>query len=101
MASTVMLRLFARHLLVLPILVYQKLVSPLLPGSCIYRPTCSAYAREALLRHGLAAGALLALARVLRCAGGLFVGGDDPVPSRFTFREIGAAYRRFGRRRPP
>lgn len=63
---------------------YQRLVSPLLhavlPGSgCRFHPTCSAYAAEALRRHGLAKGGLLATRRVCRCHpwGG---SGHDPVP---------------------
>ena len=88
-----------RRLATLPILLYQKLLSPLLPGSCIYRPTCSDYAREAVLRHGLLKGLALGLTRITRCAAGLFVGGEDPVPAVFSFREAFAGYARYRRRR--
>jgi uncharacterized protein len=59
---------------------YQLLVSPLLPPSCRYFPTCSEYARQAVRRHGPLAGGWLAVKRLARCHpwGGL---GYDPVPA--------------------
>jgi putative membrane protein insertion efficiency factor len=58
---------------------YQRWVSPSLPPSCRYTPTCSQYAIEALEQHGLLVGTALAVWRVLRCHP--FVkGGLDPVP---------------------
>lgn len=71
--------MFWRRLCVLPIRVYQRFVSPLLPPACRYYPTCSAYAAEAILRHGIARGGWLALRRLMRCHpwGG---SGYDPVP---------------------
>jgi putative membrane protein insertion efficiency factor len=61
------------------IVAYRTLVSPLLPGTCRFQPTCSAYALEALRRHGAGRGGLLAIRRLLRCHpwGGW---GPDPVP---------------------
>ena len=58
---------------------YKRVVSPLLPAACRFQPTCSAYASEAVRRHGAWRGARLALGRLLRCrpGGG---GGEDPVP---------------------
>ena len=58
---------------------YQQRVSPLLGARCIYVPTCSEYARQAIERYGLARGALLAARRILRCHP-LHEGGYDPVP---------------------
>lgn len=58
---------------------YQRTISPLLPASCRYEPTCSHYAYEAIERHGAARGSWLALKRLARCTpwGGR---GWDPVP---------------------
>jgi putative membrane protein insertion efficiency factor len=58
---------------------YQKWISPLLPASCRYHPTCSQYCIEALYTHGLFKGLFLGIRRVLRCHpwGG---SGHDPVP---------------------
>ena len=59
--------------------LYQGMISPLLPGSCRYTPTCSEYGVEALRKHGPWRGGLLTLKRILSCNpwGGH---GHDPVP---------------------
>lgn len=68
-----------RRILVGLIRFYQAAVSPLLPGTCRYTPTCSRYALEAVRRHGALRGGWLAARRLLRChpLGGK---GWDPVP---------------------
>ena len=68
-----------RFLLAL-IAFYQRHVSPAFPGKCRFRPTCSAYAIEAIQKFGALKGAYLALRRFLRCHP--FYKGDifDPVP---------------------
>lgn len=58
---------------------YQLLVSPFLPPSCRFHPSCSHYAVEALERHGPIKGAWLAVRRILRCHP-WHPGGHDPVP---------------------
>ena len=63
----------------LPIRAYQRFLSPLLPRTCRYHPTCSAYALEAVSRHGVVKGLGLAAWRLLRC-NPLTDGGYDPVP---------------------
>ncbi len=58
---------------------YRYVISPVLPGSCRYHPSCSAYALEAVSEHGSVRGGWLAIKRILRChPWGAF--GVDPVP---------------------
>ena len=59
---------------------YRYLVSPLLPASCRFHPSCSEYAEEALARHGGVRGSWLTVKRIARC-GPWHPGGVDPVPS--------------------
>lgn len=67
------------RVLVGAIRLYQRFLSPLLPPSCRFTPSCSRYTVEAIQRHGAARGCLLGTWRVLRC--NPFVkGGHDPVP---------------------
>ncbi len=68
-----------KYLALIPIWFYQKLISPLLPSSCRYQPTCSVYAVEAIERFGLIRGGGMAIARILRCHP-FHPGGFDPVP---------------------
>ncbi|MFO7849828.1 MAG: membrane protein insertion efficiency factor YidD, partial [Spirochaetia bacterium] len=59
----------------------------------------SAYSTRAIMRHGVIKGLILGITRIFRCAGGLFTGGEDPVPERFSFRDIGGKYKEFYARR--
>ena len=59
---------------------YQLVVSPWMPPSCRFEPTCSHYAIDAIRTHGPATGLVLSLWRLLRCTP-LFSGGADPVPA--------------------
>ena len=59
---------------------YRLVLSPWLGNACRFTPTCSVYALEALDRHGAAAGAYLAAARIARCHPWCD-GGHDPVPA--------------------
>jgi putative membrane protein insertion efficiency factor len=70
----------ARRLATAPIRAYRALVSPLLGQRCRFHPSCSAYAVEAVERHGVARGFWLAVRRVARCHP-LHPGGYDPVPA--------------------
>jgi putative membrane protein insertion efficiency factor len=69
------------HAIALPVRAYRLFLSPWVGHNCRYQPTCSAYALEALERHGGLKGAWLAARRVGRCHpwGGA---GHDPVPER-------------------
>jgi uncharacterized protein len=73
-----LLRLLAWPLILL-VRVYQLFISPFLPPACRYTPSCSAYAIEALQRHGALRGGWLALKRIARCHP-FRPGGFDPVP---------------------
>lgn len=59
--------------------LYQKAISPMFPSSCIYTPTCSKYAMQAIQKYGPVKGGFLAIKRILRCRPGM-PGGNDPVP---------------------
>ena len=58
--------------------LYKYLISPLLPGSCRFVPTCSEYASDAITRYGAVKGLYLAVRRILRCHP-WHPGGFDPV----------------------
>jgi putative membrane protein insertion efficiency factor len=58
---------------------YSRAISPALPARCRFYPTCSAYAAEAIARHGAVRGSWLALRRLVKCAP-WHPGGVDPVP---------------------
>ena len=66
-------------LLALPIRLYKRWLSPLLPPACRFHPTCSVYALQALQKHGALRGVRLILWRLLRCQP-FHPGGFDPVP---------------------
>jgi uncharacterized protein len=65
--------------LILFIRGYQVSISPLLPASCRYHPTCSVYAIEAVQRYGALRGGWMAMKRIGRCHP-FRPGGFDPVP---------------------
>ncbi|HLF82819.1 MAG TPA: membrane protein insertion efficiency factor YidD [Blastocatellia bacterium] len=64
--------------LILFIRAYRLLISPLLPPSCRFTPTCSEYAMQAIEKHGALRGVYLAARRLLRCHP-FHSGGYDPV----------------------
>jgi uncharacterized protein len=69
------------RMLTAAIVAYRRYVSPALPARCRFYPSCSAYAQEALTRHGALRGISLAIWRLLRCHP-FHPGGFDPVPPR-------------------
>ncbi|MBX3626536.1 MAG: membrane protein insertion efficiency factor YidD [Rhizobacter sp.] len=70
-----------RRLLMGLVRAYRFFLSPWLGSACRFEPTCSAYALEALERHGAAAGTYLTLGRLARCHPWC-AGGHDPVPAQ-------------------
>lgn len=73
-----------RSMVVLPIRAYQRVISPALPRSCKYYPSCSQYAVDAVTTHGIFRGLVLATWRVMRC-NPLSNGGFDPVAHQRLF----------------
>lgn len=79
------MRKIAIALLSAPIRVYRAVLSPLLPASCRFTPSCSAYALEALQIHGPVKGLWLTVRRLSRCHPISWLGGSsgfDPVPHK-------------------
>ncbi len=69
-------------LFILPVRVYQWCISPLLPRSCRYYPTCSEYAVLAIKKYGIICGLFMGIRRILRCHPIKSLGGGsgyDPV----------------------
>jgi uncharacterized protein len=75
-----------------PLRVYQRVISPALPRRCKYHPTCSAYAVQAIQGFGILRGSVLAGWRLLRCNPWSH-GGYDPVSAQTLFRRPGGAHR--------
>lgn len=67
------------RILLIPIRLYRRFISPALPPACRFTPTCSQYAVEAVSRHGALKGGWLAIKRLGRCHP-WHPGGEDPVP---------------------
>ncbi|MSD82966.1 membrane protein insertion efficiency factor YidD [Lactobacillus curvatus] len=72
-----------RKILIGLVRFYQAGISPLLPPSCRYYPTCSSYMIQAIQKHGAILGLMMGIGRILRCHP-FIKGGYDPVPDHFT-----------------
>ena len=79
-----------RRLLVGAVRAYRLLLSPWVGQNCRFTPTCSAYAIDALDKHGAVVGSGLAAWRILRC-NPLCQGGCDPVPDNMPWERAQAA----------
>jgi hypothetical protein len=72
-----------KRIIIFPFLIlikfYQSFISPLLPSTCRFTPTCSEYSKQCLIKHGLLKGSLMSIKRILKCNpwGG---NGYDPIP---------------------
>jgi uncharacterized protein len=83
------LRGATRALVLAPLLLYRRLISPALPRRCKYEPTCSSYAEQAIRELGIVRGSILAAWRLVRC-NPFSDGGYDPLEARSLFRRSGA-----------
>jgi hypothetical protein len=70
-----------KRLALLLIRFYQRAISPLLPSTCRFEPSCSHYGYEAIETHGFLRGGYMAMRRILRC-NPFHPGGFDPVPPK-------------------
>jgi uncharacterized protein len=91
---------FLRRVFVLPIRLYQRLISPLTPPSCRFEPSCSEYGAQAILAHGVLKGSLLAGWRILRCHP-FCAGGLDPVPGPGRWKHAASPCARTHGEEPP
>jgi len=72
-----------KNIVLYPILliikIYQNILSPILPSTCRYSPTCSEYTKQSLIKFGLLKGGLISIKRIIKCNpwGG---NGYDPIP---------------------
>ncbi|QEN04116.1 membrane protein insertion efficiency factor YidD [Thiospirochaeta perfilievii] len=85
---------FLSAILILPIKLYQILISPLFPPKCIYFPSCSSYCIDSLKKHGPIMGLIYGVLRIFRCSP-LFKGGVDPVIEKTTIKEQLFKYKEF------
>jgi putative membrane protein insertion efficiency factor len=74
-----------RRVVLAPIVLYQRVISPAIPRRCKYEPTCSRYAVQAISRYGVLRGLVLAGWRLLRC-NPFSYGGYDPVDAQRLFQ---------------
>jgi uncharacterized protein len=84
-AASASMRVLARNVVLLPIVVYRRVISPAIPRRCKYEPTCSHYAVDAIREYGILRGSVLAGWRLLRCNPWSY-GGYDPVEAQRVFK---------------
>jgi len=73
-----------------PLHLYRRWISPMLPATCRYYPSCSNYAVQAIEKHGVLKGSWLGIKRLARCHPWA-AGGVDPVPDEFRWWAHGPA----------
>lgn len=89
---------FVIWIFIIPIKLYQLIISPLLPAKCIYYPSCSHYFITSLKVYGPIRGFLYGVLRIFRCSP-FFKGGVDPVPESTTIKKEFIKYKVFRRKR--
>ena len=87
-----------RALYLIPVYLYKGVLSPYMGGSCIYSPSCSTYFVNAVSKHGVIKGTILGVSRIFRCSR-FYMGGHDPVPEEFSFKQIKNSNTIFKRRK--
>ncbi len=86
------LKTIIRHIFLIPVYLYKGVLSGFGGPCCRYVPSCSSYFVEAVMKHGVIKGTILGLSRLTRCTR-KYLGGPDPVPENFSFKEIRDRYR--------
>ena len=66
-----------RKIIILPVWLYRRALSPVIKSRCIYYPSCSEYFERAVVKYGVAKGSLKGCYRILRCHP-FATGGYDP-----------------------
>ncbi len=84
-----------KNIFLFPIYFYRLIISPWTRSACIYTPTCSKYMIDAVHGHGIIKGGILGLTRIGRCHGTFFIGGEDPIPDEFIWKDILGNYKKF------
>jgi putative membrane protein insertion efficiency factor len=84
-ATPTVAKQIARAVVLAPIVVYRRVLSPALPRRCKYEPTCSRYAVDAIREYGILRGLVLGVWRLLRCNPWSH-GGYDPVQDQRVFK---------------
>jgi len=84
-----------KNIFLLPVYLYRLIISPWTRSSCIYDPTCSKYMIDAVHSHGIIKGVILGVSRIGRCHGTFFIGGEDPMPDDFKWKDISKNYKNF------
>lgn len=75
-----------KKIFILPILFYRKFLTHAIKSNCIFTPTCSVYAIEAIKKHNIIVAFFLIIWRILRC-NPLNKGGFDPVPDNYNLKK--------------
>lgn len=88
-----------RNLFLIPVYFYRGVISGFIGPCCRYTPSCSSYFVEAVLRFGIIKGSIMGCARILRCRKA-FLGGPDPVPEEWNWKEIKDAYTIYRKPKP-